>query len=70
MDNVVPFPGLTRLDIDIERVLDAAKTALDGGIVIGWDHDGTLYFASSYTDGKKILWLLKMAELKLLDAVK
>lgn len=66
MTNVVPFNGITRLDLDPERVLDAARGRLTGVVVIGYAQDGTEYFASSYADGGDVLWLLERSKLKLL----
>lgn len=70
MGELVPFNGVTRLDIDIGRVLDCAKESLKGGVVIGWDQDGEFYFASSYADGGEVLWLLRQAERALLSGAK
>lgn len=69
-DNVIPLGGITRLDLPVSRVLDAAKDHVDGGgvIVIGWDGDGELYFSSSIADGGECLWLMEKAKLALLSA--
>ena len=66
MSNVVNLPVITRLNLDPERVLEAAKGKLAGVIVIGFDKDGGEYFASSYADGSDVLWLLERFKMKLL----
>jgi hypothetical protein len=69
-DNVIPLGNITRLDIPVDRVLDAAKGELHGPsgvVVIGWDDDGELYFASSVADGGEVLWLLEKAKIALLE---
>lgn len=67
-DNVVYLNQPTRLDIPVKRVLKGAKRAkLDTAVVVGWDPDGSLYFASSAADGGDVLWLLELAKKKLLE---
>lgn len=66
-DNVIPFTGITRNSLQVERVMDEASAATDGVFVgIGWDADGEFYFASSVADGADVLWLLEKAKQKLL----
>jgi hypothetical protein len=68
-ENVISLGGVTRLDIPTDRVLEAAKShCSEGVIVIGWDDDGSLYFASSMADGGEVLWLLEMCKKRLLEA--
>lgn len=68
-DNIVPFPGITRLDYAPDMILEAAVGNLKGAVVIGYNHDGTEYFASSYADGGEVLWLLERCKKKLLEIV-
>lgn len=69
-DNVVNFSGITKLDMPPDRILDAAKGKLEGGvIVIGYDTDGDEYFASSIANGPDVLWLLERMKMKLLGIV-
>ncbi len=66
--NTIPLGGITRLDIPVDRVLDDAKEWSEGAvIVIGWDKDGNLGFASSVADGGDALWLLEKAKLALME---
>lgn len=67
MSKIVEFTGVTQLDIDPEKVLNRALNKLEGVIVIGYEKDGEEYFASSYSDGGDILWLLERAKLKLMS---
>jgi hypothetical protein len=67
---VIPFDGLTKLDLPVDKVIEAAKGEVEGGVVIiGWDKDGILYFASSIGSGAEVLWLIEKAKLALLDVV-
>lgn len=68
-DNVVTWPAPTRIDVPVERVMQAASDAsLETAIVIGWDSSGQFYFKSSAADGGDVLWLLEVARKKLLEA--
>lgn len=68
MTNVVPFDGITRLNTDPAMTLERAKEEIGGGVVvIGWDKEENIYFASSLADGGDILWLLEKAKKTLLE---
>lgn len=70
-DNVVNFDGVTRLDISAEKVLEQAnQSSLENAVVIGYDTNGELYFASSFADGGDVLWLLERAKLQLFETAK
>jgi hypothetical protein len=48
---VLPFTGITKLDIDPAKILDAAKDAgMTEVVICGIDADGNEYFASSMAD--------------------
>jgi len=66
MSNVIPFRGITRLDLDPDIVLENTKGTLEGLIICGYDKDGAEYFASTYADNKNVLWLLERMKLRLL----
>ena len=67
MGEVVELSQITRLDLPVERVAQAADEAnLESCVVIGYDKDGDFYFASSIADGPNVLWLLEQARLRLL----
>mgnify|MGYP000888651849 CR=1 FL=1 len=66
---IIPFTGITKLDMPADRVLEAASGQLEGVVVIGFDHAGELYATSSYADGGTVLWLLEQCKTQLLRAV-
>jgi hypothetical protein len=67
MTNVVRFTGITKLDMPADHVLESALGKLEGVVILGYDKDGQEYFASSYTDGGDMLWLLERAKKALLE---
>lgn len=67
MSNVVEMDAPTRLRTPVPTVLArAAGAGLEDVVAIGWKQDGTLYFASSESDGAEVLWLLEKARLELM----
>ena len=66
MTDVIRFPGITRLDLDPDRVLQEAVGKMEGVVIVGYDKDGDEYFASSYADGGTTLWLLERCKHKLM----
>lgn len=66
-NKVIPLNCVTRLDLPPDRVLEGAKGTLDGLVIMGYDHEGELYFASTYADGGEVLWLLEQCKAALLD---
>lgn len=70
-NNVVMFPGITRLNMPVDVVLEEAKKDnMKAVIVIGTDEDGEFCFASTIASGPEVLWLLRQAEVKLLQCGK
>ena len=68
VDNVTVLQTVTTLDLDAERVLNAAIEAKPKcAIVIGEDADGGLYFASSVSDGGTVLWWMEKAKRELME---
>jgi hypothetical protein len=63
---VVPLGCITRLDLPPDRVLEGAMGRLEGLVIMGYDTDGELYFASTYADGGTVLWLMEQLKLKLM----
>lgn len=63
---VLQFPGITRLDVDPDQVLESAVGEVDGVLVLGFDKDGEFYCASSYADGATALWLMELCKKELL----
>lgn len=65
---IIPFTGITKLDLPADRVLSQAIGNLEGVIVIGFDQAGDFYAASSYADGGTALWLLEQCKRRILEA--
>jgi hypothetical protein len=70
MSKVIEFTGVTRLDLPLDRVLDAAKETLEGVVIMGWTTDGEEYFASTYSDGGTVMWLVERMKKMLLEVDK
>ncbi len=69
MTDVITFTGITRVPSDARQTLTNALAAdLTTAVVIGWDRNGKLYFASSEPDGGSVLWLMEVSKKKLLEA--
>lgn len=64
---VIPFTGITRLDLDPDVILEGNKGLLGGVVIMGWGKDGEEVFASSYADGGTVLWLLERCKTRLLE---
>lgn len=68
MGEVVDLPCITTLDIEPDKVLNGAVGELSTAIVIGYEHDGGEYFASSITNRAEILWLVERFKQMVLSA--
>lgn len=67
MGEVIFLDILTRLDIPVDRVLDAAKeSGLESVIVVGRDGNGEFYLASSKANVVEVLWDLEVAKHKII----
>lgn len=67
MSKVIPFKGITKLDLDPDIILENNKGKLEGVVIMGWDKDGKEFFASSYADGGTVLWLVERMKKALLE---
>jgi hypothetical protein len=67
MADIIELNCVTRLKIPAEKILRGAADKLDDVVIIGWDKQGKLYFASSEPDGGDVLWLLETAKKALLE---
>lgn len=65
--NVIIPHIVTRLDFPADRTLHGAIGKLSGAVVMGYNEDGTIHFASSIADGAEILWLLEKCKQHLLE---
>ena len=61
-DTIVPFTGITTLDLDPDQLLDRAKGELEDAIIIGFATDGSFYFASSLADAGEAIFRLERAK--------
>ena len=71
MAKLIDFPiglneGESRLDFDPDEALTGAVGMLKEVVVVGYEADGSFYFASTRANGPDVLWLLKQAEQRLL----
>lgn len=66
-DNITHFTGSTTLDLDPDKIIEAAIGEMQEVVIIGYDLEGELYFACSSGNKKNTLWLLKEAEKELLS---
>lgn len=69
MGKVIPFGGITKLDLDPDIILENNKGQYEGFVIIGWDKEGNERFVGTYADGGTVLWLLERCK-KLLIADK
>lgn len=71
VDNVAAFTGPTTIPIPVERVLQSAIEAKPKYVlVVGEGEDGSLYFASSESDGGTALWWMEKAKNALMEISK
>ena len=68
MGKVIPLNAVTRLDLPPNQILDAVRDELECVVVLGYDHDGQEYFATSLADGGEVLWLLERCKVALFAA--
>lgn len=62
MGEIVDFTGTTTLEIHPDKILEAAVGHLSQVLVIGFDHNGGLYRASSTSEVGQLLLLNRLAE--------
>ena len=69
-DNIIPFDGITKPDIQVGEILDECKDHCTNGtvVIIGYNDNGEFYFSSSVSDGGTVLWLMETAKKILLEA--
>lgn len=68
MSKVIPFTGISRLDLDPDRILESHAGKLEGFVICGYDKDGGEVFASTHADGGTVLWLLERCRKKLVES--
>jgi hypothetical protein len=68
IEKVTVLPVITSLDLDVERVLQAAIDAkMQRVLIVGLNAEGEPYFASSYGDGGTALWDMEKAKRALME---
>ena len=67
MGKVIPFNGVTTLDLTPDIVLENLKGKFEGFVVMGYTPEGEEYFASTYADGGTALWLIERCKRALLS---
>ncbi len=67
MSKVIPFTGITTLDLDPDIVLENCKGKMEGVVLLGWTPGGEMFFSSTYADGGTVLWLLEQCKKRLLE---
>lgn len=68
MGDVLRYTGVSRLDTPAENVIsDVTEHGMESVVVAGYDKEGVFQFWSSQADGADVLWLLALAQKKLLD---
>jgi len=62
MAKIIQFPGITKLDMNPQIILQKALEAeMTEVIVVGFDKDGNEYFASSKADAGSVLYHFQRA---------
>jgi hypothetical protein len=69
MAQVFDFKGITKLDLEPDRVLTKAIGELSEVVIVGFDKDGEAFFASSVADAGQALWHLERAKWRLMQMV-
>mgnify|MGYP007049613264 CR=1 FL=1 len=67
MGKVIPFNGVTKLDLDPNITLENLKGKFEGFVIMGYTPDGEEFFASTYADGGTALWLIERCKRALLN---
>ncbi len=67
MAKIIPFGGITKLDLDPDLILENNKGQYEGLVILGWDKDGNERFVGTYADGGTVLWLLERCKQKLIS---
>jgi hypothetical protein len=64
---VIPFTGITKLDLTPDIVLENLKGKMEGFVIMGYTAEGEEYFSSTYADGGTALWLMERCKRALLS---
>lgn len=70
MAEIIRFPGVSRLDLNPNVILEEAlKKGLQSAVVIGFDGEGEDFFSSSVADAGDVLYFLRRAEHRLMRMI-
>lgn len=70
---IIPFNGITKLNLDPDIVLENLKGKLDGFVLLGYEKGAdencvaTEFFSSTYADGGTVLWLMERCKRRLMQ---
>ena len=64
---IIPFTGITKLDLEPDMTLENLKGKLGGFVIAGYTPDGEEFFSSTYADGGTALWLLERCKRALVE---
>lgn len=67
MAKIIPFTGITKLDLTPDIILENLKGKMEGFVIMGYTEDGEEYFSSTYADGGTALWLMERCKKALLS---
>lgn len=65
--NLIVVDFNTQGDVPVERVREAAGDSCEKLLCIGIDKNGDSYYASSFSDGHQMLWMIEQFKAKLLS---
>jgi hypothetical protein len=67
LSKVIPFTGITKLDLTPDIILENLKGTFEGFVIMGYTTEGEEYFSSTYADGGTALWLMERCKTALLS---
>ena len=65
-DNILEFTGLTKLDIDPDKVLKSAQGEFTECMVIWYGHEENIQIYASTASGPRMLWWMERAKQEIL----
>ncbi len=68
MAKIIPFTGVTKLNLEPDTLLESYKGEFEGFVIAGFGKDGEEIFGSSYADGGTALWLMERFKRRLMAA--
>ena len=68
-DNVVELKLITKLDLDPDKILKKTIGKLQDCVIVGYDHEGNEFFASSKADAAEVIFRLERAKHTLLKII-